>query len=99
MGKSKISSKILFSNVPQHELNELLKDYHPKKIYLVTEEHVNNLWGPAFLDSLNDYNIKKHVISSGEENKKIDSVAEIWSFLSNSGADRKSVLINFGGGM
>ena len=39
------------------------------------------------------------VVPSGEKNKKTDSVAKIWEFLSKNGADRKSLLINIGGGM
>jgi 3-dehydroquinate synthase len=39
------------------------------------------------------------VIPAGENNKKIESVAKIWEFLSKNGGDRKSLLINIGGGM
>ena len=41
----------------------------------------------------------KVVIPPGENNKKIESVVKIWEFLSQKGADRKSLLINIGGGM
>ncbi len=43
--------------------------------------------------------IKKVIIPAGENNKKIDSVEKIWEFLSQNGADRKSLMINIGGGM
>jgi 3-dehydroquinate synthase len=39
------------------------------------------------------------VVSSGEENKNLATVEKIWLFLSQNGADRKSLLINLGGGM
>jgi 3-dehydroquinate synthase len=38
-------------------------------------------------------------IPSGEEHKNLDSVIEVWNFLEDHGADRKSLLINLGGGM
>ena len=39
------------------------------------------------------------VVPAGENNKKIESVGKIWEFLSENGGDRKSLLINIGGGM
>ena len=38
-------------------------------------------------------------IESGEENKNIEICAQIWRTLSELGADRKSLLINLGGGV
>lgn len=39
------------------------------------------------------------VVKSGDINKNIDSLASIWKQLSEAGANRKSLLINLGGGM
>ena len=41
----------------------------------------------------------KIIIPSGEQNKNIDTVKYIWSQLVENHADRKSLLINIGGGM
>jgi 3-dehydroquinate synthase len=38
-------------------------------------------------------------IPSGDENKNIDSAVQIWKYLSENGATRKSLMINLGGGM
>jgi 3-dehydroquinate synthase len=51
---------------------------------------------PSFLD-LPEENIIE--IKSGEENKNIGTVSQIWEHLSRSRADRNSLLINFGGGV
>lgn len=99
MDKSKIYSKIIFTEAPKEELTSLIEHYNINKIFLATEENVERLWGPEFNDFINNKLIKKVVIPSGEENKKLDSVAKIWEFLSKNGADRKSLLINLGGGM
>ena len=45
-----------------------------------------------------DY-IPRLVIDSGEKNKSLKSVEKAWEFLSNNGANRNSLVINFGGGM
>jgi 3-dehydroquinate synthase len=99
MGKSKIYSKIIFSNNPVTHLKDLTDSYELGKIFLVTEENVDKLWGPLIDNITDDYRIGKIVISSGEGNKKLESVEKIWNYLSKNGADRKSLLINIGGGM
>ncbi|MDB4583557.1 3-dehydroquinate synthase, partial [Draconibacterium sp.] len=68
-------------------------------VFLATEETVNKLWISKFDDFLISNDIQKVVIPAGESNKKIESVAKIWEFLSTKGGDRKSLLINIGGGM
>ena len=44
-------------------------------------------------------NTIKIIIPSGEQNKNIETVQYIWSRLVENHADRKSLLINIGGGM
>jgi 3-dehydroquinate synthase len=99
MGNSKINSKIIYSRNPEQELLKWFGNYNPGKIFLATEETVNELWVEKIDDFLKSNGIKKVVIPAGENNKKIESVAEIWEFLSKNGGDRKSLLINIGGGM
>jgi 3-dehydroquinate synthase len=99
MGNSKINSKIIFSRNPEQELCEWIGKYNSGKIFLATEETVNKLWISKYDDFFKSNGIKKVVIPAGENNKKIESVAKIWEFLSKNGGDRKSLLINIGGGM
>jgi 3-dehydroquinate synthase len=99
MGNSKINSKIIFSRNLEQELLKWIGKYNPGKIFLATEETVNELWISKFEGFINTNGIKKVVIPAGENNKKIESVAKIWEFLSQNGGDRKSLLINIGGGM
>jgi 3-dehydroquinate synthase len=99
MGNSKINSKIIYSRNPEQELLKWFGNYNPGKIFLATEETVNELWVEKIDDFLKSNGIKKVVIPAGENNKKIESVAKIWEFLSKNGGDRKSLLINIGGGM
>ena len=99
MGNSKIYSKIIYSNSPEIELAEWVTGYDKGKVFLVTEENVDRLWLPIFSEMIENQTIKKLVLPAGEHNKKLESVAQIWEFLSKNGADRKSLLINIGGGM
>ena len=70
-----------------------------KKHFLATEETVDKLWISKLDVFLQSNEIKKVVSPAGENNKKIESVVKIWEFLSANGGDRKSLLINIGGGM
>ena len=99
MGNSTICSKIIYTRLPEQELLKWIEKYTPGKVFLATEETVNDVWVTKFDDFLNSKEIKKITIPAGENNKKIESVAKIWEFLSKNGGDRKSLLINIGGGM
>jgi len=99
MGKSNIYSKIIYTHAPKDELQTWIKKYESGKVFLTTEEKVDKIWMPELDNLLKSNHIKKVVIPYGENNKKLESVAKIWEFLSQNGADRKSLLINIGGGM
>ena len=99
MGNSTNHSKIIYSRLPEHELTVWIEKYSTRKIFLATEETVNKIWITKFDDFFKSKGIQKIVIPAGENNKKIESVAMIWEMLSENGGDRKSLLINIGGGM
>jgi 3-dehydroquinate synthase len=93
---SDVNSEIIFSENFQDDFMRCLADYPESKIFLSTESRVDNLWVEQ--DDL-FMRFPKVVIPAGEENKKISSIETIWEFLSRSGADRHSLVINVGGGM
>jgi 3-dehydroquinate synthase len=99
MDNSNIYTKIIYSSDPSGELNEWIDGYEKGKIFLVTEENVENLWLSKFGQCIETNSIRKLILPPGENNKKLESVTKIWDFLSQNGADRKSLLINIGGGM
>ncbi|HKI88118.1 MAG TPA: hypothetical protein VKA38_03760, partial [Draconibacterium sp.] len=99
MGNSKIYSKIIYSRRLEEELSVWIAKYPKGKVFLATEETVNKIWISKYDSFFAEQRIQKVVIPSGENNKKIESVGKIWEFLSKNGSDRKSLLINIGGGM
>jgi 3-dehydroquinate synthase len=99
MDNSKIYSKIFYTRELQNTLLPIIKDYPKGKVFLATENTVDKLWITKFDDFFNGLNVQKVIIPAGEQNKKIESVGEIWEFLSGNGGDRKSLMINIGGGM
>ena len=89
-------SDIIFTDTLVDDLITCMDGYHPGKVFIATESTVNRLWleKDGFFSKF-----PKVVVPAGEDNKKLSSVEAIWEFLSHSGADRKSLLINIGGGM
>ena len=83
----------------EEELGHLLSGYPEDKIFLVTEQNCDKYCLPLIGKTPGFDHFKKVVIPSGEENKKLSSVEMIWLFLSQNGADRKSLVVNLGGGM
>ena len=73
--------------VSSHTKTFLLLDENTEKYCLKTAKDID------FQNSI------KIIIPSGEQNKNIDTVKYIWSQLVENNADRKSLLINIGGGM
>lgn len=83
----------------EDELGKILCRYPENKIFLVTEQNCDKFCIPLIRNTPGFNNFKKVVIPQGEENKKLSSVEMIWLFLSQNGADRKSLVVNLGGGM
>ncbi|HAX97024.1 MAG TPA: 3-dehydroquinate synthase [Prolixibacteraceae bacterium] len=96
MEYSSTHSEIIYSVQPEVDIESIIRQYQPGKVFVVTEENVFKLW----FDKLPKLKtLPCVVIPSGEDNKGLGSVELIWEFLSSKGADRKSLLINVGGGM
>ncbi|MBN2805822.1 MAG: 3-dehydroquinate synthase [Prolixibacteraceae bacterium] len=83
----------------EKELGSIVSNYPTGKVYMVVDENTRKLCLPK----LRNFQFLKGVpvleIPSGEEHKNLDSVVEVWNFLEDHGADRKSLLMNLGGGM
>ena len=79
----------------------VLLGYENRKICIVTDSKVDQIYGEEVLQILNGKCVKavKYAFSSGEENKNLDTVKEIYKFLIEEGFDRKDLLLALGGGV
>ncbi|MCX6228851.1 MAG: 3-dehydroquinate synthase [Bacteroidia bacterium] len=93
------NASIIVTTNLESELGKILSRYPEDKLFLVTEETCDRLCVPLIASTPGFSKFKKVVIPSGESNKKLASVEKIWLFLSQNGADRKSLVVNLGGGM
>ncbi len=82
------------------KLQEFLVNQSPSKVYVLVDRNTKQHCLPYFLKKYN-YANTLHVltIKAGEAYKNIGTCLELWKQLSDTGADRKSLLINLGGGV
>lgn len=80
-----------------HALFEYLIEKGYSKVLVLVDENTEKYCLPFLSQFLLEHKIIR--IFSGEENKNISSCEIIWREFDSAGADRKSVLINLGGGV
>jgi len=68
-------------------------------IFILVDENTEKFCLDLFISKSGINSFNKIIISSGEENKNIDTCISIWGQLNSFKADRKSLLINLGGGV
>ena len=69
-------------------------------VFILVDENTHELCLPQFMAEINgEYQFEIIEIESGEINKNIETCIGVWEALSELGADRKSILINLGGGV
>lgn len=75
------------------------KDNYSSLFILVDENSLKHCY-PQLVEQIEYFkNAEIIEIESGEENKSLEVCAQIWSTLSELGADRKSLFVNLGGGV
>jgi len=92
MGKIIIGKKLL------EKINTLFDFSRFSKIAVLTDENIPK----SFIDKIEkSFNKKliKIIISAGEKEKNIETVKKIWEKMFDEGLDRRSLLINLGGGV
>lgn len=92
--------KIVFQEQAYLELNQLIKDNSYSSIYILVDTNTQELCSRFLSEKIEaEVKIEWIEIEPGEEHKTISTCNEIWKTLSETGADRKSLLINLGGGI
>ncbi len=92
--------KVFFNENCMPFLNENLKDGCYSKIFIIADTQTVQDCVPSFLANMVT-NIPFEIIEfeQGEENKTLETCMQIWNVLIELGADRKSLIINVGGGV
>jgi 3-dehydroquinate synthase len=89
-----------FNEKGYEALNLHLKETKYSNLFIITDSNTNDYCLHKFLPYLEtDLTIEIIEFEAGEINKNIDTCIEIWKVLTELGADRKSLVINLGGGV
>lgn len=91
---------IYFNEKGYEALNNHLSENEYSSIFVIVDSNSNENCLPNFLPNIAT-NVALEVIEfeAGESNKNIETCVEIWKVLTELGADRKSLVINVGGGV
>ncbi len=91
---------IFFNENSYVALNALLIENHYSKLFLLVDSNTNDECSSLFLSQIEtEIPIEIIEFEAGEINKNIETCTEIWNVLTDLGADRKSVILNLGGGV
>lgn len=91
---------VYFNEKGYEALNLFLKENKYSNLFIIVDNETNELCLPKFLPYL-ETNLRIEIVEfeAGEHNKNIETCIQIWNVLTELGADRKSLVINLGGGV
>ena len=71
------------------------------RIVIITDAHVERLYGSSVLESCRSYNLRAELVSvpAGESSKSVAMAEHLWGKLLELAADRKTVIAALGGGV
>jgi 3-dehydroquinate synthase len=93
-------SIVYFNDQCQTQLNQHLKENSYSKIFIIVDQNTLEHCYPIFCSKIETtLEIELIQFDAGEKNKNIDTCIGVWNALSELKADRKSLIINLGGGV
>jgi len=91
---------IYFNANSYDALNAHLKSENYSKLFILVDTHTHQHCLPHFLAQVETHTVIEIIeIEAGEAFKNIETCSGVWSALSELDADRKSLMINLGGGV
>lgn len=91
---------ITFLDQELSQLNAYLNDLQPSKMIILVDANTHEFCLPQILANLEtEIPFEIIEIEAGEDLKTIQTATQLWEILAEFGADRKTLLINLGGGV
>lgn len=88
---------IIFSSSIAQDLERFLKNKKFSKLGVITDTNTVHACYPVISESLPEH--EYYSFPAGEGNKNLQTCSDIWQWLTDRGFDRKSLIINLGGGV
>ena len=97
---SALDYHVVFGESGYQNLHEILKQNHYSSVFILVDTNTHENCLPLFMQTFAyEGPVEIIEIEAGEEHKHISTCVGVWETLSENGADRKSVLLNLGGGV
>ena len=81
------------------QLHQFLEKKQYAHVFILVDENTLELCLPIFFDKIKNSDAEVIIVPSGEQFKNLQTCQHIWSELMRLNANRKSLLINLGGGV
>lgn len=94
-----MNQKVIVSGNLERDLVNAIAECEHDKIFILTDQTTHDMCLPKLQNFLCLKGAQSIVIKAGDTNKTLDSLAEVWTALSQGGVTRHSLMINLGGGM
>lgn len=94
-----MNQKVIVSGNLERDLVNAIAECEHDKIFILTDQTTHDMCLPKLQNFLCLKGAQSIVIKAGDTNKTLDSLAEVWTALSQGVATRHSLMINLGGGM
>ena len=91
--------KIIICKELEEDLKTVISSHKFDKLFILTDNHTSRHCLPLTKNIDFIHNASEITIGVEDTNKNLDTLAYVWSELSQRGATRHSLLINLGGGM
>lgn len=92
--------KVDFGKTAYQSLNAHIQRCNYSKIFVLTDTNTNHHCTPRLLPLLEtDCTLEIIEMEAGEPYKNLDTCSQVWQAMADLSADRKSLLINLGGGV
>jgi 3-dehydroquinate synthase len=98
MSLLKNNTPLYYNKEGFNKLNTFLKETHFSSVFVLVDNNTLKHCFPILKKNL-DISFQLIEIQSGEIYKNLETCSSIWQELTSKGADRKSILINLGGGV
>lgn len=95
-----MNQKIIFTNHVGEAVDDLVAELGTSDVHVICDVNTSEFVMPLLVNNskvIADAGLI--TVKSGDTNKNIESLSQIWRTLSQSGATRQSVIINVGGGV
>ena len=94
-----MKNQIVISTNIQKAITEAVEGVAHDKVFLLTDETTEQLCKPLIKDVPCLQEAISIVIGATDTHKTLDTLAQVWTQLSNGGGSRHSLMVNLGGGM